>query len=78
MENIIEFTDGLPSELMQSEAWYETVTSGELQYLKVVDLVPNTITETCSQGIFIGFATAGAAIIISLGIAAIIRIFRAA
>lgn len=78
MENMSDtFTDGLTVEL-PSEIWYETAVSGELEYLTVKQLDFNRVLDISSKGIFIGFATAGAGLMLSLGIAAIIRIFRAA
>lgn len=70
------FTSGTLSNL-EGLTFYESVTSGELQYLTVTDITGSEMMNySFGSGAFIGMLAAGVLIMISFGVAAVLRVFR--
>lgn len=80
MDGFMEiFTDGDSEQTAAEDSlFYDAFSSEDLQYLTIKDMEIHDLVEFSANGIFIGIAVTGAALMMSLGIAAIIRIFRAA
>lgn len=66
-----------PEEPQEAEPlFYEEVTSGEYTYLQLKEETFDSVSDIYVQSLFVGFSAVGAALIISLGAAVLIRMFK--
>lgn len=71
------FPDTFSSDLVSDQSIYEECVSGDLVYLKVIDVSADTLSAELRDNLFLGFSSVGIALMFSLGAAVIIRMLWA-